>query len=48
MELPQLLWETGSSTVADVLPITAIIFGFHLLILRQRIPNLKSVLYFTG
>ena len=44
MELPQLLWETGSSTVTDVLPIAAIIFGFHLLILRQRIPNLKSVL----
>ena len=44
MELPQLLWETGASTVADVLPIAVIIFGFHLLILRQRIPNLKSVL----
>ena len=44
MELPQLLWETELSTIADVLPIAAIIFGFHLLILRQRIPNLKSVL----
>jgi hypothetical protein len=44
MKLPLLISETGLSTLADVLPIAAIIFGFHLFILRQRIPNLKSVL----
>jgi hypothetical protein len=44
MELPQLLWETALSTLSDVLPIAIIIFGFQLFILRQRIPNLKSVL----
>jgi Protein of unknown function (DUF1538) len=44
MKLPLILSETGFSTLADVLPIAAIIFGFHLFILRQRIPNLKSVL----
>jgi hypothetical protein len=44
MKLTQILAETGLSTIDDVLPIAAIIFGFHLLILRQRIPNLKSVL----
>jgi hypothetical protein len=44
MKLPLILSETGLSTLDDVLPIAIIIFGFHLLILRQRIPNLKSVL----
>jgi len=44
MTLAQVLAETGLSTIDDVLPIAAIIFGSHLLILRQRIPNLKSVL----
>lgn len=44
MGLPQLLWETALSTLTDVLPIAIIIFGFQLLILRQRIPNLKRVL----
>jgi hypothetical protein len=44
MELLQLLWETALSTMTDVLPIAIIIFGFQLFILRQRIPNLKSVL----
>jgi hypothetical protein len=45
MELLQELFETGLSTVTDVLPIAAIIFGFQMLVLRQRIPNLKSVLF---
>lgn len=44
MELLSHLLSTGLSTIADVLPIAAIIFGFQLLVLRQKIPNLKSVL----
>ncbi|MGB5261518.1 MAG: DUF1538 domain-containing protein [Gammaproteobacteria bacterium] len=45
MELVRHLFFTGLSTITDVLPIAAIIFGFQLLVLRQQIPNLKSVLY---
>ena len=41
--LPHLL-ATGLSTITDVLPIAGIIFGFQLLVLRQNIPHLKSVL----
>jgi len=37
-------FETSLSTITDVLPIAAIIFGFQLLVLRQRVPNLKNVL----
>ncbi len=44
MELLKHLLTTGMSTVLDVLPIAGIIFGFQLLVLRQKIPNLKSVL----
>ncbi|MEN8107904.1 MAG: DUF1538 domain-containing protein [Pseudomonadota bacterium] len=44
MELLLVLAQTAVDTVADVLPIAAIIAGFQLLVLRQRIPNLKSVL----
>ena len=44
MELIKHLLHTGLSTVVDVLPIVVIIFGFQLLVLRQEIPNLKSVL----
>ncbi|MDH5469044.1 MAG: DUF1538 domain-containing protein [Gammaproteobacteria bacterium] len=44
MELIRHLFSTGLSTIADVLPIAAIIFGFQLFVLRERIPNLKSVL----
>jgi len=44
MELLQHLAGTGLETIGDVLPIAAIIFGFQLFVLRQRIPNLKSVL----
>ncbi len=39
------LQETLLSTVMDVLPIAAIIFGFQLMVLRQSIPNLKRVLF---
>jgi hypothetical protein len=45
MELARHLLSTSISTITDVLPIAAIIFGFQLLVLRQQIPNLKSVLY---
>jgi hypothetical protein len=42
--LLQDLLDTSLSTIIDVLPIAAIIFGFQLLVLRQSIPNLKRVL----
>ncbi len=45
MDLVMQLLSTGLSTVTDVLPIAAIIFGFQLVILRQPIPHLKSVLF---
>jgi hypothetical protein len=38
------LLDTGLSTLRDVAPIAATIFGFQLLVLRTRIPNLKTVL----
>lgn len=41
--LPSLL-RTLLSTIWDVLPIAVVIFGFQLFLLRQRIPNLRSVL----
>ena len=44
MELLAHLLRTGLSTVVDVLPIVVIIFGFQLLVLRQKIANLKSIL----
>ena len=44
MDLLLHLLRTGTSTLTDVLPIAGIIFGFQLLVLRQSIPNLKSVL----
>ena len=44
MELLQHLLATGLSTITDVLPIAGIIFGFQLLVLRQKIPHLKRVL----
>jgi hypothetical protein len=44
MELLAHMLRTGLSTITDVLPIATIIFGFQLLVLREKIPNLKSVL----
>ncbi|MEM1092468.1 MAG: DUF1538 domain-containing protein [Pseudomonadota bacterium] len=38
------LLDVSLSTVRDVTPIAAIIFGFQGLVLRRRIPNLKNVL----
>jgi hypothetical protein len=44
MDLLRLIWETTISTVVDVLPIGAIIFGFQIFVIRKPIPNLKRVL----
>lgn len=44
MELLGLLRQTAIDTIDDVLPVLAVIIGFQVVILRQRIPNLKSVL----
>lgn len=44
MNMLQDLYLTALATITDVLPIAAIIFGFQLLVLRQPVPNLKSVL----
>ena len=44
MDFLQHLLSTATSTLSDVLPIAGIILGFQLLVLRQNIPNLKSVL----
>ncbi|MGB0748960.1 MAG: DUF1538 domain-containing protein [Magnetospiraceae bacterium] len=38
------IYETGLSTVLDVLPIAAILFGFQYLVLRQKLKNLKRIL----
>lgn len=38
------LWQTLLSTITDVIPIAAIIFGFQLFVIRKRIPNLSRVL----
>ena len=38
------LLKTMWSTVWDVLPIAAIIFGFQLFVLRRQIPNLKKII----
>jgi hypothetical protein len=44
MQLLHDLFFTILSTVWDVLPIAAIIFGFQLLVLRKPIPNLKKII----
>ncbi|NNJ94371.1 MAG: DUF1538 domain-containing protein [Halobacteria archaeon] len=44
MELVMHMLSTGLSTITDVLPIVGVIFGFQLLVLRQMIPNMKSVM----
>jgi hypothetical protein len=38
------LFHTILATIWDVLPIATIIFGFQLLVLRKRIPNLKKII----
>jgi len=44
MEFLHHLMATGRSTITDVLPIAGIIFGFQLLVLREKVPHLKQVL----
>ncbi|MGD2138003.1 MAG: DUF1538 domain-containing protein [Gammaproteobacteria bacterium] len=44
MDLLLHLARTTLSTITDVLPIAAVIFGFQCLVLRESIPNLKSIL----
>ena len=44
MEFIIALGETFLSTLFDVFPIAAIIFGFQFLVIRKPIPNLKKVL----
>ena len=44
MELLSQLLGITLSTIKDVIPIAAIIFGFQFLVIRRPIPNLKRVL----
>jgi hypothetical protein len=44
MDLLLHISHTTLSTVFDVLPIAAIIFGFQILVIRKAIPKLKNVL----
>jgi len=48
METLHLILTTVLSTLRDVLPIAAIIFGFQLLVIRRPIPNMKKVLIGFG
>ncbi len=48
MELLHELWTILLSTIKDVIPIAIIIFGFQLLVIRRRIPNLKKVIIGFG
>jgi hypothetical protein len=38
------LWDVFVSTIRDVLPIAAILFGFQFLVIRRRVPHLKKVI----
>ncbi len=44
MELLTRLISTALLTLRDVMPIFAVIFGFQIIVLRQRIPNLRKML----
>lgn len=44
MDLTQAISAKFASTLFDIIPIAAIIFGFQFLVIRKRIPNLKKVL----
>ena len=48
MELISNLLSILFSTIKDVIPIAAIIFGFQLFVIRRKIPNLKRVLFGFG
>ncbi|MEH6588745.1 MAG: DUF1538 domain-containing protein [Halioglobus sp.] len=45
MEILLAIWATTLSTVKDVLPIAAIIFGFQFAVLRQKPANLGEILF---
>ncbi|MEH6576613.1 MAG: DUF1538 domain-containing protein [Amphritea sp.] len=45
MELLQQFGAILLSTIKDVIPIVAIIFGFQLLVIRRAIPHLKKVIF---
>ncbi len=44
LDLLQLILDTTVTTMADVLPIVVIIFGFQIFVIRRPIPNLRRVL----
>ncbi|WP_271271249.1 DUF1538 domain-containing protein [Aliamphritea hakodatensis] len=44
MELLEQLFSILFTTIKDVIPIAAIIFGFQIFVIRRPIPNLKRVL----
>jgi len=44
LELLQVISDTIFATMADVIPIAAIIFGFQIFVIRRPIPNLRRVL----
>ena len=48
MNLLELILDTILSTLRDVLPIAAIIFGFQLVVIRKPIPRLRQVLFGFG
>ena len=45
MELLEQLFSILFTTLKDVIPIAAIIFGFQIFVIRRPIPNLKRVLF---
>ena len=44
MDFIHALVDKFASTLFDVIPIAAIIFGFQFLVIRKRVPNIKKVL----
>jgi len=44
LELLQIISDTTYATMADVIPIAGIIFGFQIFVIRRPIPNLRKVL----
>jgi hypothetical protein len=48
MDLLLHIYHTTISTVFDVLPIAAIIFGFQIFVIRKAIPKLKNVIIGFG
>jgi len=45
VELLQSLAHVFVQTLKDIMPIAIVIFGFQLLVIRKRIPNIKKVLF---